>query len=182
MTEEEMWREVIENDESYDGIFFYAVKSTGIYCRPSCRSKRPKQENICFFETAKEARDAGFCPCKRCRSDLFDYQPMKEIAEKAKQLLEQSFHKRLELDRKLKDMGISLRRMAEIFKEEYGITLFEYVGRLRLAEAKRLLSDTDDGIIDVAYSAGFNGVSSFYRFFKNRTGMSPARYRKEHRI
>ena len=70
MMREEMWKAVSENDPSYDGILFYAVKSTGIYCRPSCKSKIPKRENVCFFDTAEKARAAGFRPCKRCRSDL----------------------------------------------------------------------------------------------------------------
>jgi len=180
MAEEEMWKAVCENDASYDGIFFYAVRSTGIYCRPSCRSKKPRRENVCFFDTGEQARAAGFRPCKRCRSDLLDYQPIKEIAEKAKRLLDDSFRKRSELDRELRQLGVSQRRMAEIFKDEYGLTLSEYVGNLRLAEARRLLSDTNDGIMDIAYSIGFGGLSSFYRFFKNGTGLSPAAYRKEH--
>lgn len=176
---EEMWRAVSENDMSYDGIFFYAVKSTGIYCRPSCKSKRPRRENVCFFDTAKEAREAGFRPCKRCRSDLLDYQPIKEIAERAKQLLEDSFYKSCELNRELKELGVSKHRMAEIFKEEYGVTLAEYVGNLRLKEAKRLLRETKEEIINIAYAVGFGGISSFYRFFKNGTGVSPGVYRRE---
>ncbi len=180
MTQEKMWKAVSENDASYDGIFFYAVKSTGIYCRPSCKSKMPKRENVCFFDTAQQARAAGFRPCKRCRSDLSDYQPIKEIAEKAKRLLDDSFRKRCELNQELQHLGVSQRRMVEIFKEEYGVTLSEYVSNLRLAEIKRLLSDTDDEIINIAYSVGFGGLSSFYRFFKNGTGLSPAAYRKEH--
>ena len=181
MTQEEMWKAVSENDASYDGIFFYAVRSTGIYCRPSCKSKIPRCENVCFFDTAEQARAAGFRPCKRCRSDLLDYQPIKEIAERAKRLLEDSFRKRCGLNQELRHLGVSQRRMVEIFKDEYGVTLSEYVGNLRLAEAKRLLSDTNDEIIDIAYSIGFGGLSSFYRFFKNSTGLSPAAYRKEHR-
>lgn len=181
MTQEEMWKAVTENDASYDGIFFYAVKSTGIYCRPSCKSKIPRRENVCFFNTSEQARDAGFRPCKRCRSDLLDYQPIREIAEKAKRLLEDSFRRRSELNQELRHLGISQRRMAEIFKDEYGITLFEYMGNLRLEEAKQLLSGTDDEIIDIAYSVGFGGLSSFYRFFKNGTGLSPAAYRRENK-
>lgn len=181
MTQEEMWKAVIENDESYDGIFFYAVKSTGIYCRPSCKSKIPRHENVCFFDTAEQARAAGFRPCKRCRSDLSDYQPIREIAEKTKKLLDDSFCERYGLNQELRQLGVSQRRMVEIFKEEYGVTPSEYVGNLRLAEAKRLLESTGNEIIDIAHSAGFGGLSSFYRFFKNRTGLSPAAYRKENR-
>lgn len=73
----------------------------------------------------------------------------------------------------MRHLGISQRRMAEIFKDEYGVTLSEYVGSMRLTEAKRLLSDTNNGNIDIAYSIGFGGLSSFYRFFKNGTGLSP---------
>lgn len=58
MTEQEMWQAVLNNDKGYDGVFFYAVKTTGIYCRPSCKSKPPKKENICFFETSEQAREA----------------------------------------------------------------------------------------------------------------------------
>lgn len=181
MIEEEMWKAVSENDVAYDGIFFYAVKSTGIYCRPSCKSKRPKRENVRFFDTAEQAKAAGFRPCKRCRSDLLDYQPIKEIAEKAKRLLDDYFQKNQELNQELRHLGISQRRMVEIFKDEYGVTLSEYVGNLRLTEAKRLLSDTNDEIVNIAYSVGFSGLSSFYRFFKTGTGLSPAAYRKEHR-
>ena len=181
MTQEEMWKAVSGNDASYDGVFFYAVKSTGIYCRPSCKSRIPRRENVCFFDTAEQARAAGFRPCKRCRSDLLDYQPIKEIAEEAKRLLEDSFRKKCELNQKLQHMGVSKRRMVKIFKDEYGVTMFEYMDKLRLAEAKRLLSDTNDEIVDIAYTIGFGGLSSFYRFFKNNTGLSPAAYRKEQR-
>lgn len=138
MTEAEMWRAVVENDASCDGRFFYAVQSTGIYCRPSCKSKPPRRENIRFFETARQAESAGFCPCKRCRSDLADYQPVREIAKKAKKLLEDSFYEGCALNRELRQLGVSRRRMAEIFREEYGLTLSEYAGNLRGLEAKRL--------------------------------------------
>lgn len=177
-----MWRAVYESDASYDGIFFYAVRSTGIYCRPSCKSKIPRRENICYFNTAEQAKEAGFRPCKRCRSDLFDYKPMKEIAEKVKQLLEDSYTKRNRANQELKELGLSKHRVGEIFKEEYGITLSEYTDRLRLEKAKERLSCTDDEIIDIAYSVGFGGISSFYRFFKKETGQSPAAYRKENQL
>lgn len=180
MTHEEKWTAVSENDASYDGIFFYAVKTTGIYCRPSCKSKQPKRENICFFDSSEEARAAGFRPCKRCRSDLLDYRPMKDIAARTKRLLEEAFSERTNLDRELKGMGVSRRRMSDIFKDEYGLTLSEYVNQLRAEAAKRMLAETDDAIIDIAYSVGFGGLSSFYRFFKSAAGTSPAAYRKEH--
>ncbi len=82
MTQDEMWLAVSQNDASADGLFFYAVSSTGVFCRPSCKSRRPKRENVRYFKTAEQAMAAGFRPCKRCRSDLADYRPVRDIAEK----------------------------------------------------------------------------------------------------
>ncbi|MDR7870252.1 MAG: Ada metal-binding domain-containing protein [Tissierellaceae bacterium] len=180
MNEDEMWSAVCTNDDSYDGIFFYAVKSTGIFCRPSCKSKIPKRENVCFFNTAKEAKTNGFRPCKRCRSDLLEYEPIKEIAEKLKQILDNSFHKEWKINQELKSLGLSQRRMIEIFRGEYGVTPSEYVTNLRLEEARQMLKNTNKEIIDIAYYVGFNALSTFYRLFKKNMGLSPAAYRKEY--
>lgn len=75
MTESEKLRAVLECDGAYDGRFFYAVRSTGIYCRPSCKSRPPRPENIEYFDTVAEAEAAGYRPCKRCRPDVPDYDP-----------------------------------------------------------------------------------------------------------
>lgn len=179
MNQDKMWEAVKNNDDSYDGIFFYAVKSTGIYCRPSCKSKLPKRENICFFDTSEEARKAGFRPCKRCRSDLLDYKPIKEMADKVKELLDLTYTEKFKLQQEMNNVGITFHRMNEIFKYEYGVTVSEYVSRLRLEEAKKRLINSNEQIIDIAYSIGFGSLSGFYRFFKENTGISPAKYRKE---
>ncbi len=178
MTPHEMYDAVISNDESYDTVFFYAVKSTGIYCRPSCKSKAPKMENIEFYKTASEATKAGYRPCKRCRSDLLDYKPMKEIAEKLKNLIDDMFSELETLNTEIDKLGLSRKRMVEVFKEEYGVTPSGYVNDLRYKESVRLLECTDDEIIDIAYSVGFSSLSAFYKFFKERANMSPAAYRK----
>ena len=88
---EEMWRAVLNNDKKYDGEFFYAVKSTGIFCKPSCASKTPLRENIEFFEASKAAMEAGYRACKRCRPDLICYQPISDLAEKAKTIIDNLF-------------------------------------------------------------------------------------------
>lgn len=178
MTEQEMWEAVVQSDPSYDGVFFYAVKTTGIYCRPSCKSKPPKRENICFFRTAEEARAAGFRPCKRCRSDLLDYQPMKEIAEIVKAKIDRAFAEQIKYDQDLRGIGLSSRRAVDVFKAEYGVTPKAYTDSLRLKEAQRLLADTDTKVIDIAYRVGFGSLAAFYGFFKRETGKTPSEYRK----
>lgn len=181
MKELEMWQAVLNNDADYDGVFFYAVKTTGIYCRPSCKSKPPKRENICFFETSEQAQKAGFRPCKRCRSDLIDYQPMKQIAEDVKNKIEKVYREQMALNQELNGIGVSGRRIADIFKEEYGMTPKAYADCLRLEEAKNLLLKTDMKIIDIAYSVGFGSLSAFYHFFKKESRMTPSAYRKKER-
>ena len=180
MTQEERWKAVCANDATFDGVFFYAVRSTGIFCRPSCRSRPPKPGNVLYFDTAEEALAAGFRPCKRCRSDLAGPAPAQALAEQAKAVMDASYRNRNELQTALKRLGVSPRRLDELFHQTYGMTPAQYAGNLRLAEAKGLLRGTDEPIVSVADRVGFAGLSSFYRFFRNGTGLSPAAYRKEH--
>ncbi len=178
MTEEEKWQAVLHNDAGYDGTFFYGVKTTGIYCRPSCKSKAPKRENVMFFETSDEARAAGFRPCKRCRSDLIDYEPMKQIAEEVKEKIEKVYKEQTKLQQELSEVGVTGRRLADVFRDAYGMTPKAYMESLRLKEAKELLAHSDKKIIDIAYAVGFGSLSAFYQFFKRETGATPSAYRK----
>ncbi len=178
LSDDEKYSAVIANDENYDGIFYYAVKSTGIYCRPSCKSRAPKRENTLFFDSATSAENAGFRYCKRCRSDLLNFQPSKEIADKVKNTVDAMFLENIKLSAELDKVGLSQRQMIEVFKKEYGITPKAYADRLRLEEAKRQLSETTNTIIDIAMSLGFSGLSAFYRFFKENTGYTPKIYRQ----
>lgn len=171
MTEQEMWDAVQRSDANYDGVFFYAVKTTGIFCRPSCKSKLPRRENLCYFSSGEEARAAGFRPCKRCRSDLLEYDPVQEIATEVRRKLD-----RMEA---LDDIGLTSRRLTDIFKQEYGVTPKEYMDELRLCKAKKMLEQTQEKVIDVAYQAGFSSLSAFNRFFKQQTGQTPTEYRKK---
>ena len=178
MTEQEMWRAIVTRDESYDGLFFYGVQTTGIFCRPSCKAKAPKRENARFFHSPKEAMQAGFRPCKICRPDLLDYQPMREIAQEVKGKLDDAVASQAKLYEQLRDMGLSRRRLTDVFKAEYGVTPKEYADSLRLKEAKRLLKSNDKKIIDIAFLTGFSSLSAFNRFFKNQTGQTPGEYRR----
>ena len=181
MTEDEMYEAVINNDGNYDGLFFYAVKSTGIFCRPSCQSKKPLRENVCFFKSALDAKTAGFRPCKRCRSDLLAYRPMEEIAELVKKHLDGLYEQQSTWNDGLRELGLSQRRVVEVFKTAYGMTPKAYMDDLKLKEAKRLLTETDDLVIDIAASVGFGSLATFNRFFKEQVGCSPIQYRKTNR-
>lgn len=178
MTIDEKWNAVVENNASYDGKFFYAVKSTGIFCRPSCKSREPKRENVCFFDTADDAIEEGFRACKRCRPDLLSYEPVKDVAKQAKKIIDDYFCAKKKMDEELRELGLTGHRISKIFKEEYGYTPNEYMTELRLKQAMQKLEETDDDIIDIVFSVGFNSLSAFYRLFRKRTGISPASYRQ----
>ena len=181
MTEDEMYRAVISNQADCDGLFFYGVLSTGIFCRPSGPSKKPLRKHVRFFQSAGEAIEAGFRPCKRCRSDLALYCPMDEIAGTIKQHLDGLYERRAPWREVWREIGLSERRAVGRFKETYGMTPKAYMDSLRFREARRLLVQTDTKVIEIAASVGFGGLSTFNRFFKARTGLSPNAYRKKYR-
>lgn len=177
MKDDEMWEAVRDCDAACDGKFYYGVKTTGIYCRPSCKSKLPKRENVVFFRTREEAEKAGFRPCKRCRQDLLQYDPALELSERIKELVDQHFSDRLKLGRDMKGMGVSRKHLTQIFKQQYDITPSEYLMQVRIAAARKLLQDGAD-IPDAAGMARYENLSEFYDHFRRQTGMTPARYRQ----
>ncbi|MGI6203849.1 MAG: bifunctional transcriptional activator/DNA repair enzyme AdaA [Anaerovoracaceae bacterium] len=181
MTRGEMYEALTHNDGNYDGLFFYGVKSTGIFCRPSCSSKKPLPDNVEYFRTAEEAMAAGYRPCKRCRSDLLAYHPMEDIAESVKNHLDRLYRQQFVWNRDLKNAGVSERRAVEIFKEAYGVTPKAYTNGLRLKAAQKMLRETDEKMLDIAMSVGFGSLSTFNRFFKEQTGLTPTEYRKKNR-
>jgi AraC family transcriptional regulator of adaptative response / methylphosphotriester-DNA alkyltransferase methyltransferase len=177
--EEHRWQQVITCDASADGEFYYAVKTVGVYCRPSCKSRTPLRKNVLFFRSAKEAEQAGFRPCKRCRPDLLDYAPALEIAKKAKSLIDGYWDNRRRIDSEMRELGVSASQLSRIFRSEYGMTPVEYLAQVRVGYAKEMLASEGNAIIDIAYEVGFESLSAFYRFFKKHTGTTPRDYRIE---
>lgn len=177
MTEEEKWKASLSCDADYDGQFFYGVKTTGIFCRPSCKSKSPKRENVVFFDTAEQARKNGFRPCKRCRPDLLKFQPQKEIAEKIKLTYQQFFSDHIRLKEELKKLGLSRNRITWLFQLQYEKTPSEYLNELRISRARELLAGTQDNILQIALQSGFESLSAFYTQFRRGAGVSPKEYR-----
>lgn len=179
MTDSERWNAVITNDGSYDGRFFYGVKSTGIFCRPSCASKSPKSKNVVFFNSREEAERAGFRPCKRCRPDLITYDPMANLAEEAKAIIDCSFAERQELAKKLNELGISRRHLTELFEKRFDLSPEQYIAQIRFQRAKELL-DMGCRVTDAAFAVGMESPSSFASFFKKQAGISPTEYALHH--
>jgi len=170
------WQSVASNDAAADGDFFYAVKTTGVYCRPSCTSRLPRRENVVFFDIRAQAEQAGYRPCKRCTPDRVPRagRDVDRIA-KACRMIEAS-ETAPRLDKLAKQVGISSYHFHRLFKRLTGLTPHQYAiahrnrkVRTGLAEGRR--------VTDAVFDAGFNSSGHFYATAEQTLGMTPTRYR-----
>lgn len=171
---------VLSSDPAYDGQFFYAVKSTGIFCRPSCKSKSPKVENIYFFDTSDDARRAGYRPCKRCRPDLLDYDPYKENVEAIYNAISAYLLEKETLASLMKALGAHQDPIKSAFKTRYGSLPSAIITQKRLSLAADGLFTTTKPILQIALDSGFSSQSAFYDAFKRSYHTSPGNFRKQH--
>ncbi len=177
LSNDEKWNAVFSCDKHYDGMFYYGVQTTGIFCRPSCKSKTPLPKNILFFDTRETAVSKGFRPCKRCRPDLICFSPIEDVAFKARNVIDKHFPDRDKLNSEIKNLGITKNYLSSLFLNQYGTTLYEYVSCLKVDLAKKLLSETSEPIIFIGQACGFESLSAFYAFFKKRLNLTPKKYR-----
>lgn len=166
-------------DDSYDGVFFYAVKTTGIFCRPSCKSRCPNKENITFFQTSVDAKRAGFRPCKRCRPDIIDFDPKMDLINDTKAYIQGNYTENLTMERIAHNIGISPYYLGRVFKKHTSRTPRSYLEHIRVQKAVDLLKKTDLTIIEICYEVGFQNASSFYHAFQKQTQHTPQQYRKD---
>ncbi|RFU60305.1 bifunctional transcriptional activator/DNA repair enzyme AdaA [Bacillus sp. V59.32b] len=178
--EELLWDALRSFDKTYDGVFFYAVKSTGIFCKPSCKSRTPLKSNVRYFSISSLAMEEGFRPCKRCRPDLVH--PYEEaVVEAAKTMIELEYTASITLDRLAISVGVSKYHLQRVFKRKTGISPLEYLTDKRMSQAVNLLLNHTDTVTEIALSIGYNSSSHFSVAFKNHFGCSPTEYRNEHK-
>jgi AraC family transcriptional regulator of adaptative response / methylphosphotriester-DNA alkyltransferase methyltransferase len=179
LSEDIMFVAIIANDAYYDGLFYYAVKTTGIVCRPSCRSKQPKRDHVAFFHTLEEAVRQGYRPCKRCRPDLGTcYAPEAQIIATACEMIEQEYSHPALLKELPRRLGVSFSHFQRLFKRETGQTPREYLQRHRIMKATEMLRGSTMSNTDVCLAAGFSTLSNFYAAFRAATGLSPKEYKQ----
>lgn len=175
--QEEQWNAIVNCDSSFDGRFFYAVKTTGIFCRPSCKSRAPKRENVFVFTTVDAALDAGFRACKRCRPDEYRW-PAEELAHKTIEYMNTHYSDPLTLHLIADSLHINPYHLHRIFKRVVGVTPAEYLMQKRIAEAaKKLLDETERNITEIAAAVGFVNPAHFSTVFRKQIGQSPSAYR-----
>ncbi|HEU5141258.1 MAG TPA: Ada metal-binding domain-containing protein [Bacillales bacterium] len=167
------------SDSSYDGIFYTAVKSTGIYCRPSCKSRKPKRENVAFYQTSRAAEKAGFRACKRCRPDKVSFDPKMDLVTDVKGYIQHQYKEKLTLEEIARHVGVSPYYLGRLFKEKTSETPRSYLEKVRIDKAEHLLKTTDESITDICFEVGFQNASSFYRAFHDLKQCSPKQYRKD---
>jgi AraC family transcriptional regulator of adaptative response / DNA-3-methyladenine glycosylase II len=167
-------------DKSFDGRFLTGVRSTGIYCLPSCGARFPKVENINFFASPEKAREAGLRPCLRCHPDLF-YEQRDPTLENLQVLLAD-----LKEDPSVypdarslaRALGMGTTKLHEIFRRYFHASPSIFMSRSRVATAGESLLGSTRKVIDVAFDAGFESASAFHENFRKYTGMSATAYRK----
>lgn len=179
LADDEKWTAVAASDKNYDGLFFYGVKTTGIFCRPSCNAKIPRKENVTFFDAADEAIKEGFRPCKKCRPDLTAYNSDRELAERVKKGLDTHFADMQAVDRLTREIGISQNHLIRLFKQYFKCTPHQYLSTLRIQKSIHLLGKTQMTILQIALTCGFGSLSNFYKCFKEQTGRTPREYKKK---
>ena len=160
-------------DRSQDGLFVGAVKTTGIYCKPSCPARRPLRENVTFYDTAAEARAAGYRACKRCLPD--DVGRDAEGIAKALSLIAGS-DERVSLSDLATAAGYAPHHFHRIFKRATGVTPAAYIRANRADRATTALNE-DASVTEAIYAAGYSGPSRFYAQSKGRLGMTPSAWK-----
>ncbi|MGA7303996.1 MAG: methylated-DNA--[protein]-cysteine S-methyltransferase [Rhodothermales bacterium] len=166
----EMVTAFLASDSTYDGIFFTAVKTTGIFCRPSCKARKPKPENVEFFAEAREALLSGFRPCKRCQPLLKPGSHPEWIIPLLREIDGDPLRRWRDAD--LRALGLTPERVRRWFKRELGMTLHAYSRTRRLGEAIGQIKD-GDVTAGAAYDAGFESLSGFNEALRQATGMTP---------
>ncbi len=177
MDRAEMLQAIAQRDRRCDGTFFYAVKTTGIFCRPSCPSRMPRPENILLFDTGEQAQAAGFRPCKRCRPDLLLFDPAGDITAAAKAAIDRHYGDPQALEAQLGQLGLTRRHLTKLFEARYDMPLKTYLDSVRLQRAKELLSQGASAT-HTALAVGFDTPSAFSTFFRRSTGMTPRDFAK----
>jgi len=173
---ERFWRATVLRDHRADGTFVLAVRTTSIYCRPSCPARRPLRQNVIFFKTKEEARRQGYRPCLRCKPD--EVAGSIALVEKATRLMESNADDDvLRFGAVAKSLGTTTATLRRAFMQVTGLKPRELAEALRLTKFKKLLR-AGKKITDALYETGYGSSSRVYERSNAQLGMTPATYRK----
>lgn len=168
---DEMYRALFDRDSEYEGVFFVGVRTTGIFCRPTCSARKPKPENVDYYRTANDALAAGFRACKKCKPlEVFGAAP--EWLDSLLQKVEEDPTRRWK-DTDLRKLQVEPTRVRRWFNKHHGMTFHAYLRARRLAAAMGQIQ-VGRSVTRAAVDSGFDSASGFRDAFKKWFGMSPA--------
>lgn len=176
--DESQWEAVLAKDARYDGQFVFAVSSTGIYCRPSCPSRRPRRDRVSFFQLPEGAEQAGFRACLRChprKARVID--PQIQMAQHVCRLIEANEGEPITLAALSEQVGVSSFHLQRTFKSVMGITPRDYAETCRVNKFKQGVRK-GDAVTNAIYDAGYGSSSRLYESASSQLGMTPATYGK----
>src|SRR6476660_1483067 len=171
------WKAVLDRDATQDGRFVFAVSSTGIYCRPSCPSKRPRRENVSFFRRPPDAASAGFRECLRCRPKASAENPRQRVVKAICRYSEQHLDEPLTLANLSAEFRQSPFHLQRTFKAVLGITPKEYANSCRMRGFRQKLK-SGQSVTRAMHEAGYSSTSRLYSRTAFELGMEPAKYRR----
>lgn len=172
------WLDVKNKNAGADNAFVYAVKTTGIYCRPSCPAKTPKSEHIEFFDSCEKAEQAQYRPCKRCHPNGESIKDKNtRLITEACRIIEKQIGD-IKLSELAADVDMSPYFFHRQFKKITGITPKQYSKAIKVKSMQQELVKSDDTITNAIYNSGFNSDSRFYAATDDSLGMTPTRFRK----
>ncbi|MGC4042201.1 MAG: Ada metal-binding domain-containing protein [Armatimonas sp.] len=159
LTPDDCYQALVAHDARFDGVFFVGVSTTGIYCRPVCRAKTPRRSSCTFYANAAAAEEAGFRPCLRCRPELAPGRArcdaMDTLARRAASRIEDGALNEQSVAELAQSMGSSERHLRRSVEKTFGVSPVALAQTHRLLLAKRLLTDTDLPITEIAFASGF---------------------------
>jgi AraC family transcriptional regulator, regulatory protein of adaptative response / methylated-DNA-[protein]-cysteine methyltransferase len=176
LTDDQRWDGVLRKDTALDGVYFFAVKTTGIYCRPCCPSRTPQRVNVSFYDTAATARAAGYRACLRCAPDgLSKREQQTQAILQACRAIEAS-QERLSLQALASQVGISPHHFHRVFKDVTGVTPHDYYKARQIAQIGQSIKGTAS-VTQAIYDAGFSSSGRFYENTNAMLGMTPTAYK-----
>jgi len=173
---QKFWKAVLNRDEKFDGRFVYAVRSTGIYCRPTCPSRRPDRRQVVFFNARVAAEKAGFRPCRRCKPQEL-ISASSSLVERACSYIQHNHTEPLKLTELSKHLKVSSSHLHRLFKRALGISPARYAEACRMKTVKDHLQRGKD-VTTAIYESGFGSSSRLYERAPSSLGMTPATYGK----
>ncbi len=171
------WRAVEAKNNEFDGAFYFGVRTTGIFCRPSCSSRPPKRYNVTFFITTAEAEEAGFRACLRCKpKNAYEPSPGASLIQKAFKLLRSGQIEVPTIDELAAQLDVSTGHLQKTFKAMLGLTPKEVIDMTRMESFKENVRGND--VTTSLYESGFGSSRSLYEKAGEALGMTPATYKK----